>query len=78
MAQSGRSLKPLRHTLTPLKNIPELTRFWCQSALVLPSDKGKPDQSQGRKATGPRFLRKAMDNSPKDSKIAEPQIFVEE
>ncbi len=33
-------------------------------------DKGKPDQSQGRKATGPRFLREASVDSPKDPKIA--------
>ena len=34
------------------------------------SDYGKPDQSQGRKATGPRFLREAMEDLPKDPKIA--------
>ena len=34
------------------------------------SDKGNPDQSQGRKATGPRFLREATNDSPKDPKIA--------
>ena len=30
----------------------------------------KPDQSQGRNATGPRFLREAIYDSPKDLKIA--------
>ena len=30
----------------------------------------KPDESQGRKATGPRFLREAMEGLPKDPKIA--------
>jgi hypothetical protein len=37
---------------------------------LLANDKGKPDQSQGRKATGPRFLREAMEDFPKGSKIA--------
>jgi len=32
--------------------------------------KGKPDQSQERKTTGPRFLREAIDDSPKDPKTA--------
>jgi len=27
---------------------------------------GKPGESQGRKATGPRFLREAMEDLPKD------------
>jgi hypothetical protein len=35
------------------------------------SDKGKPDQSRGRKATDPRFLREAMEDLPKDPKTAE-------
>jgi hypothetical protein len=39
------------------------------SAIPL-NDRGKPDQSQGRKATGPRFLREATDDSPKGLKIA--------
>ena len=38
----------------------------CQSLVGVTSDKGKPDESQGRKATGPRFLRNAMDDLPKD------------
>ena len=33
-------------------------------------DKGKPDQSQRRKATGPRFLRDAFCYATKDPKIA--------
>ncbi len=32
--------------------------------------KGKSSESWRRKATGPRFLREAMDDSPKDPKIA--------
>jgi len=41
------------------------------SALIsVTSDIGKPDESQGRKATGPRFLREAMEDLPKDPKIA--------
>ncbi len=35
------------------------------------NDKAKPAERRGRKATGPRFLREAMDDSPKDPKIAE-------
>ncbi len=34
------------------------------------NDKAKPAERQGRKATGPRFLREATDDSPKDPKIA--------
>jgi hypothetical protein len=34
------------------------------------TDKGEPGQSQGRKATGPRFLCEATDDSPKDPGIA--------
>ncbi len=34
------------------------------------TDKAKPAERQGRKATGPRFLREATDDSPKDPKIA--------
>ncbi len=35
------------------------------------TDKAKPAERRGRKATGPRFLREVKDDSPKDSKIAE-------
>jgi hypothetical protein len=49
----------------------ELTPFGHSHINVLTTDKGKPDQSQGRKATGPRFLREASNDSPKDPKIAE-------
>jgi len=28
-----------------------------------------PDQNQGREVTGPRFLREAMDDLPKDPRI---------
>jgi hypothetical protein len=38
--------------------------------ILVTSDKGKPSESWGRKATGPRFLREAMDDSPKDPKTA--------
>ncbi len=34
------------------------------------NEKGKPDQSQGRKVTGPRFLREAMEDLPRDPKPA--------
>ena len=34
------------------------------------TDKAKPAERRGRKATGPRFLREAMEDSPKDPKIA--------
>jgi hypothetical protein len=34
------------------------------------TDKGEPGRSQGRKATGPRFLCEATDDSPKDPGIA--------
>ena len=39
--------------------------------MIVPIHEGEPDKSQGRKATGPRFLLEAMDDSPKDPKIAE-------
>ena len=35
------------------------------------NDKAKPAERRGRKAAGPRFLRKATDDLPKDPKIAE-------
>ncbi len=43
-----------------------------QSSTTLSSynDKAKPDER--RATTGPRFLREAMDDSPKDPKTAEP------
>jgi hypothetical protein len=50
------------------KYIPELT-----AAYVRPDsgpDKGKPDQSQGPKDTGPRFLRDAFCDATKNPKIA--------
>ena len=34
------------------------------------NEKAKPAERRGRKATGPRFLREAKDDSPKDPKIA--------
>ncbi len=33
-------------------------------------DKGKPDESRGRKATGPRSLRDAYNNATRDPKTA--------
>jgi len=38
--------------------------------VVVIFDKAKPAERRGRKATGPRFLREAINDSPKDSKIA--------
>ena len=35
------------------------------------NDKAKPAERRGRKATGPRFLREAMEDLPKDPKTAE-------
>jgi len=34
------------------------------------TDKAKPVERRGRKATGPRLLREAMEDLPKDPKIA--------
>ena len=34
------------------------------------NDKAKPAERRGRKATGPRFLREAKEDSPKDLKTA--------
>jgi hypothetical protein len=48
--------------------MPELTPFGRSRINVQITDKGKPDQSQGRKATGPRFLRDVLSE---DSKTAE-------
>ncbi len=47
-------------------------RFWSTVALRLFNvcDKAKPATRRGRKATGPRVLREAMDDSPKDPKTA--------
>ena len=44
-----------------------------QSVLCLRSnnDKAKPVKRRGRKATGPRFLREAKEDLPKDPKTAE-------
>ncbi len=44
---------------------------WAYKNDTLNSDKAKPAERWGRKATGPRFLREAMDDSPKDPKTAE-------
>ncbi len=35
------------------------------------TDKAKRAKRRGRKATGPRFLREATEDSPKDPKMAE-------
>ncbi len=35
------------------------------------TDKAKPAKRRGRKATGPRFLREAKEDLPKDPKTAE-------
>ncbi len=35
-----------------------------------------PPKEQERKATGPRFLREATDDSPKDPKIAKLPVFM--
>jgi hypothetical protein len=35
------------------------------------NDNAKPAERQGRKATGPRFLREVTEDSPKDPKTAE-------
>ena len=35
------------------------------------NDKAKPAERRRRKAAGPRFLREAMEDLPKDPKIAE-------
>jgi len=41
-------------------------------------DKGKPDQSQGRKATGPLFLRETFRFAMQDHKTAGlPQVAVD-
>ncbi len=42
----------------------------CYNSVTSNTDKAKPAQRRRRKATGPRFLREAMDDSPKDPKIA--------
>ncbi len=51
-----------------------MTGYRCAKELLylvhLIIDKVKPVERQGRKATGPRFLREATDDSPKDPKIA--------
>ena len=36
----------------------------------LSNNKAKPAERRGRKATGPRFLREATEDLPKDPKIA--------
>jgi cyclophilin family peptidyl-prolyl cis-trans isomerase len=46
--------------------IPKLTRSASFETLL--REKGKPDQSQGREATDPRFPREAIDDAPKDPK----------
>ena len=38
--------------------------------MLLMIDKAKPVERRGRKATGPRFLREATEDFPKDPKIA--------
>jgi len=44
--------------------------WWAVRLFLVVADKGKPDQSLGRKATDPRFLREATEDLPKDPKIA--------
>ncbi len=46
---------------------------WCSFRIaerIFRLAKGKPAERQGRKATGPRFLREATDDASKDPKIA--------
>ena len=54
-----------------IRYISELTLSHFESQLT-DVDVDKPDKSQGRNATGPRFLRDATDDLPKDPKIAAP------
>ena len=44
-----------------------------QLHLVDNNDKAEPAERRGRKATGPRFLREAMDDSPEDPGISAPE-----
>ena len=50
----------------PSTYIPELTPAGQYNIRIRTTNKGKPNKSWGRKATGPRFLREEMDDSPKD------------
>ncbi len=43
----------------------------CYNSVTSNTDKAKPTKRWRRKATGPRFLREAKDDSPKDPKTAE-------
>ena len=66
LTQSGRSwpLKKRQIKLTDWTTRPFLLR------LISNNEKAKPAKRRGRKATGPRFLREAMEDLPKDPKIA--------
>jgi hypothetical protein len=58
-----RKLQPIEEQRTRLADWP-IHRFVLH--LRGTSEKGKAGESQRRKATGPRFLRAAMDGFPKD------------
>ena len=66
MTQSGHS-RPTKEQRINLSD-------WKTRVFVLrlkhQSNKAKPAKRRGRKGTGPRFLREAMDDSPKDPKVA--------
>ncbi len=47
----------------------ELTNFLLRLGHI--NDKAKPAERRGRKATGPRFLREATEDFPKEPKTAE-------
>jgi hypothetical protein len=49
--------------------------IFLRQAYSLVQDKSKPAKRQGRKATGPRFLRDAFDDATKDPKIAGLLLF---
>ncbi len=55
----GLSVEPARFTIQVLY-------------LAVATTKPNPPKGGGRKATGPRFLREAMEDLPKDPKIAGP------
>jgi len=62
---------PLRPSLPARRkrhygNNQDLSGGWAYNKSKTNNDKAKPVKRRGRKATGPRFLREAMEDLPKE------------
>ena len=58
------------------KKFPELMQLALRGGLSHLHFESESDESQGRKSTGPCFLRGAMDGIPQDQNIAGPPTLI--